>query len=222
MVDRAPAKFLSSALLSACAVLFASCTQAHTEDAQNASAMQVLTSASPAPYRASPHAVSTHRQLNLVPAKTLAVHLAHPHPSIPVRQIAMVAAPPAHPLVAAAPVVAAPPIVKPPVVDPALRDVVIRGPHEMPGIVRIDLPTRSVSSGELVHASVLTTSNTASVEARIYNYSMPLQRIGVGHFRFVYRIPEIPFYLKRDWPVQVIAHNADGRTTIKRVTIAVQ
>lgn len=100
--------------------------------------------------------------------------------------------------------------------------LVLRAPHELPGIVRIDMPAGVVSVGQLVRAAVYTTSNTASVEARIYGYGMPLQRVGVGYFRFAFRIPEVPFFFKRAWPVQVIARNVDGRSASKRVMISVQ
>jgi len=106
--------------------------------------------------------------------------------------------------------------------EPAPPPIVLRAPHEPPGIVRIDMPERVVSVGQLVRAAVYTTSNTASVEARIYGYGMPLQRVGVGYFRFAFRIPEVPFFLKRAWPVQVIARNVDGRRASRRVMIAVQ
>ena len=67
----------------------------------------------------------------------------------------------------------------------------MRRPHALPAIERIEIPSLSVTSGETVRASVYTTSNTASVEARLYGYAMELQHVGVGHFRFVYQVPEI-------------------------------
>jgi hypothetical protein len=100
--------------------------------------------------------------------------------------------------------------------------LVLRTPHEPPGIVRIDMPEHSVAVGQLVHAAVYATSNTASVEARIYSYGMPLQRAGVGYFRFAFRVPAVPFFFKRAWPVQVIARNVDGHSASKRVMIAVR
>ncbi len=104
----------------------------------------------------------------------------------------------------------------------AEQDTFLRAPHAAPAILQIVLPDRAVDSGQVVHASVYATSNTASVEARIYGFGMPLERVGVGRFRLVYRVPSLPFFLKRAWPVQVIARNVDGQTDSRAVTISVR
>jgi len=192
-------------MLGCCAILFSACTQSSTTQAQ---AQNVVATASPAL-----HAFVQRPIVRHVHADAAVKHVAQ-KTAVPMRYPILSAT--THTIVAAVPVVKLPTVVATP------NGIVLSAPHALPRIVRIELAQRSVTSGEVVHASVYTTSNTASVEARIYSYSMPLQRVGVGHFRFVYRVPDVPFYLKRDWPVQVIAHNVDGRSTSKEVTISIQ
>jgi hypothetical protein len=97
-----------------------------------------------------------------------------------------------------------------------------RAPHATPAIFKINLPSHQIHSGDVVHASVITSSNVASVEARIKGYGMNLQHVGIGKFAIVYQVPWLPFFLKGNWPVNLIARNMDGVQTEKTLYIQYQ
>ncbi len=102
---------------------------------------------------------------------------------------------------------------------PRIDGVPMRAPHQSPAIYRIDLPSHDVHSGEVVQASVLTSSNVASVEARLKNFGMSLNHVGVGRFAFRYQVPWLPPFFKGNWPVKVIARNVDGVATQKTLYV---
>lgn len=104
----------------------------------------------------------------------------------------------------------------------AARSIVVeqRAPQAQPAILGITLRSYEVHAGDVVHAAVTTSSNVASVEARVASYGFALSRVGVGRFAFVYRVPSLPFFLHRSWPVEVIARNATGVATVRSFMIA--
>ena len=115
------------------------------------------------------------------------------------------------------------PLVKPAAErPPSTSSIALRPPHALPKILGIGLASHVIHSGQDVHAEVFTTSNVASVEARLASYGFNLTRVGVGHFALQYHVPDVPFYLKRDWPVSIIARNVDGRKATRQLTIVVQ
>lgn len=201
----------SATVVGICALSLTACSQSHTAQhpSHEQSHTEAVAASSISPAKNEAHAVVT---ASAVPHVAATTAMSKQKPA------ASVALAPARPVVHLTTPVAKPAIR---VAGESLKNVVIRSPHAPPQIVRISLRSASVTSGETVRAFVYTTSNTASVEARLYGYSMPLQRVGVGHFLLVYTVPEIPSYLKRSWPVQVIARNADGAVASKQLTISV-
>lgn len=87
---------------------------------------------------------------------------------------------------------------------------VYAAPHAPPKILAIDLSTLAVTGGETVSGSVETTSNVASVEARIAGWSMSLPRTRIGHFEASGQLPDLPFFAKGTYKLEVIARNSDG------------
>ena len=79
-----------------------------------------------------------------------------------------------------------------------------------PEIVSLSISTPVVRSGQTVMGNVETSTNVASVEARIGGYSSSLRKTGEGHFSLDYRVPYVPFFLKRTYTVQLIARNTRG------------
>lgn len=109
-----------------------------------------------------------------------------------------------------------------PAAEPAIVRIAgapVRAPHATPAIFTVNLATRQIHSGDTVHAVVLTSSNVASVEARIRGFGMNLDHVGVGRFATTYHVPWLPFFLHGHWPVRVIARNVDGVSTQKTVYI---
>jgi hypothetical protein len=79
-----------------------------------------------------------------------------------------------------------------------------------PEIVSMSISTPVVRSGQTVFGSVETSTNVASVEARIGGYSSNLRKVGAGRFRLDYRVPFVPFFMKKTYTVQIIARNTRG------------
>jgi len=100
---------------------------------------------------------------------------------------------------------------------------VVRAPGEAPQILSVRLDSNSVASGQVVSGSVATSSNVASVEARIGGYGASASRTVVGAFTLSYRVPNLPFFLKgKTYTLQIIARNAAGTSTERDVPITVR
>ena len=91
-----------------------------------------------------------------------------------------------------------------------------------PQIIALSISEPVVHGGDLVSGTVETSSNVASVEARIGGYSSSLQKIGVGRFKVSYRVPHLPFFLHRTFMIQVIARNTRGLQVSTAVPITVR
>jgi hypothetical protein len=99
---------------------------------------------------------------------------------------------------------------------------VFASPHAPPQILTVNLSSVEISSGETVSGTVETTSNVASLEARISGWSMSVPRTRIGHFEASGQLPDIPFFLKGSYTLQLIARNADGELTERDVPIVVR
>lgn len=100
---------------------------------------------------------------------------------------------------------------------------VIREPQNSPPrIVALSLSTPVAHGGDVVSGFVETSSNVASVEARIGGYSSTMRKIGVGKFVLTYRVPNLPFFLHRTYTIQVIARNTRGDAVSSGVPITIR
>lgn len=88
--------------------------------------------------------------------------------------------------------------------------VPVLAPDAKPAIVDISISATDLHSGDIVSGTVITSSNVASVEARIKTYSANLNRLGVGRFGLTMRVPSIPFFLHGTYQLQLIARNTAG------------
>lgn len=100
--------------------------------------------------------------------------------------------------------------------------VVISSPNAAPQIIAVSISSPVVTGGQMVTGTVETSSNVASVEARIAGYSSTLTKTGVGRFALSYRVPNLPFFLHRAYSIQVIARNARGDTASSSLPITVR
>ena len=91
-------------------------------------------------------------------------------------------------------------------------------PNAPPRIVRVDVPTVVHGGGTLV-AHVVTTSNVASCELRVFGTVIPLQRPTYGNFVLRYGIPNLPGVFHRTYDVEFTAHNAAGATATRHVAL---
>jgi hypothetical protein len=96
-------------------------------------------------------------------------------------------------------------------------------PDAPPRILAMSLSTPVARSGEVVSGFVKTTSNVASVEARIAGYSSVMQKVGVGMFVLTGRVPSLPFFLhNRTYAIEVIARNTRGDAVRSSVPIFIR
>lgn len=84
------------------------------------------------------------------------------------------------------------------------------------------LSTPVAHGGETVIGTVETSSNVASVEARIGGYSSSMQKVGVGKFRMAYTVPKLPFFLRRTWNIEVVARNPRGDAVRTSIPITIR
>ena len=95
-------------------------------------------------------------------------------------------------------------------------------PDAYPRIVSVTLSSPVVSGGDVVTSSVETSSNVASVEARIGGYSANYQKTGVGRFTLAYKVPNLPFFLHKAYVLQIIARNTAGTSVSTAVPITIR
>lgn len=119
-------------------------------------------------------------------------------------------------------------VTEPPLVSATLAPHVIAAkpiaepPDAPPRILAMSLSTPVARGGELVSGTVETSTNVASVEARIAGYSSPMQKIGAGKFVLSYRVPRLPFFLHRTYMIEVIARNTRGDAVRSAVPITIR
>jgi hypothetical protein len=104
-----------------------------------------------------------------------------------------------------------------------VRDAVPRLPPDAPPrILSVSLSETTVHSGDRVHANVITSSNVASVEARIGGYGLGLLKVGVGRFEIAYTVARLPWFLHGTYAMNVIARNARGATVARTIPLRVR
>jgi hypothetical protein len=70
--------------------------------------------------------------------------------------------------------------------------------------------------------SVVTTSNVASVQARIGGYAMTLVKTGVGRFALTYTVAPLPWFIRGTFTMRVIATNTRGDTVERAIPLTVR
>lgn len=105
----------------------------------------------------------------------------------------------------------------------AIAAAPVREPADAPPrILSMSISTPVARNGQVVSGTVETTSNVASVEARIAGYSSSMQKIGVGKFALSYRVPNLPFFLHRTYTIEVIARNTRGDAVTSSLPITIR
>ncbi|HLI97428.1 MAG TPA: hypothetical protein VKT72_15265 [Candidatus Baltobacteraceae bacterium] len=100
-----------------------------------------------------------------------------------------------------------------PIIEPA---------NAPPRILAMSMSTPVAHAGEVVSGTVETSSNVASVEARIAGYSSSMRKLGIGRFVMSYRVPNLPFFLRRTYTIEVIARNTRGDAVRTSVPITIR
>jgi hypothetical protein len=110
----------------------------------------------------------------------------------------------------------------PRVLPPAVIKHVVRlAPNAAPKILAVAMNETTVHHGDRVLGSVITTSNVASVQARIGGYAMTLNKIGVGRFALAYTV-NIPWFVRGNFDLHVIATNTSGATAERVIPLTVR
>ncbi|MBV8198251.1 MAG: hypothetical protein JO263_08950 [Candidatus Eremiobacteraeota bacterium] len=91
-------------------------------------------------------------------------------------------------------------------------------PDAAPQILGVSMSETTVHPGDLVSGNVVTSSNVASVQARIGGYAVSLSKVGVGRFALTYSV-SVPWFVRGNFTMQVIARNTRGDTVIRNIPI---
>jgi hypothetical protein len=81
-----------------------------------------------------------------------------------------------------------------------------------PRIVAMRFSSTNVRRGATWSASIITSTNVASVEVRTNLFSIDVPRRAYGDFRFRVRVYDVPPIFVRAYRVRVIARNAAGQS----------
>jgi len=99
--------------------------------------------------------------------------------------------------------------------------VPMRAPEAPPQIVDVEMNTNDVGSGDTLWGKVLTSSNVASVEVRVGNIGIGLNKVGVGRFMLAYRLGSIPLFVHGTYPMHIIARNSRGEKTERTLPLTI-
>jgi hypothetical protein len=95
-------------------------------------------------------------------------------------------------------------------------------PNAPPEILNVAVSETTVHPGDRVVGSVITTSNVASVEARIGGYSVNLAKTGVGRFELAYTVGPLPWFIRGNFTMQVTARNTRGDAVTRAIPLTVR
>lgn len=95
-------------------------------------------------------------------------------------------------------------------------------PSRGPTILSMSLSSSVVSGGQVVTGTVQTSSDVTDVQASIAGHSSSLSKVSTGYFALSYRVPQLPFFLRRTYTVQVVARNAAGATASSSLPITIR
>ena len=89
-------------------------------------------------------------------------------------------------------------------------------------ILAIHISTLEIRSGQTVSGYVTTSNNVSNVDIHISAWSMPVPKSHAGLFRASGVIPDLPFFLKGKYTLQVIARVGNGSTTERDIPISLR
>ena len=95
-------------------------------------------------------------------------------------------------------------------------------PNAAPLIVAVHINNQTVHGGDTISGMVVTSSNVASVEARIAAFSISVPKVGTGRFALSYVVPSVPFFLHGTYPMTLVARNTAGDAVERVIPITVQ
>jgi hypothetical protein len=91
-----------------------------------------------------------------------------------------------------------------------------------PRILDVAVSETTVRPGDHVYGRVVTSSNVASVEARIGGYAVSLAKVGVGRFELAYTVGSLPWFVHGNFTMKVTARNTRGDAVTRAVPLTVR
>jgi hypothetical protein len=95
-------------------------------------------------------------------------------------------------------------------------------PNAAPQILDVAVSETTVAPVDRVVGRVITSSNVASVEARIGGYAMNLVKVGVGRFELAYTVGPLPWFVHGNFTMQVTARNTRGEAATRAIPLTVR
>src|ERR1043166_4070882 len=96
-------------------------------------------------------------------------------------------------------------------------------PHGAPTITSVYISSRDIRAGQKVSGRVETSDNVGYVEARIDYRNLAMHRDAPGKFSLTYTVPWwLPFWLRHEWTLQIIARSVDGVETKELIPIRIR
>jgi len=100
--------------------------------------------------------------------------------------------------------------------------VAFAAPSATPRILRINISSVVIHSGDTVRGNVTTTPNVSNVDVHISAWAMPMQHPRPGYFEASGTIPQLPFFVKGNYTLQVIARTAAGQRVERDIAISIR
>lgn len=100
--------------------------------------------------------------------------------------------------------------------------VLMLPPNAPPQITATRLSAAVVHPGQTVNGVVETSSNVASVVARVGTFTQAMRKSGVGRFTMNVRVPHVPFFMRGRWMVSFYAKNTAGVQVVTSLPITVR
>ena len=105
---------------------------------------------------------------------------------------------------------------------PARKNVPRVPPEAPPRILDVAISQTTVRPGDRVFGSVVTSSNVASVEARIGGYGVSLVKTGVGRFDLTYTVGPLPWFIHGNFTMMLTARNPRGDRATRAIPLTVR
>ena len=84
------------------------------------------------------------------------------------------------------------------------------------------MSSQTVHGGDTISGTVVTSSNVASVEAKIATFAISVPKVAIGRFALNYVVPNVPFFFHGTYPMTVTARNAAGDVAQRVIQITIE
>ena len=89
----------------------------------------------------------------------------------------------------------------------------------VPKILAVQMSDDVLHSGEMVSGTIVTSTNVTDVAVNLAGRTGHIPQASPGIFRMVYRLPNIPFFLRGRYTAHITATNAQGASAQRDITV---